>query len=292
MKPTNIIKILIHKGTTKSNVKTGVNRLKVTEGKNYAKKNFEWIKKKIQENDKKEEEKKEKRRIKEKAKKFNVPQKDIRPLEKKAGRILRNFPSDYLMGETRSLYVAGKMFFGSDYTAEYSGKWKGKEKHGKVNVNITKKDFLNLKIIGGIPTLEEGKTADPKIKKCRILQDKSKRQYENKINWGRKFLTSNFHANSIEAAKEWRKIRAEALWQQRRDEKRKRENKKAKLEKAKSIFIGLQHSTEAGNCKEGSKSFAKRHNLNPKNGYRLDYLIKLEPKNSFLNRILKKFEKK
>ena len=50
--------------------------------------------------------------------------------------------------------------------------------------------------------------------------------------------------------------------------------------------MNLINLINAGNCEIGTKAFAVRHNLNVEYGYNLSFLLKMEPTNEYLLRLL------
>lgn len=78
------------------------------------------------------------------AKSHNLSFKKYSEWQDKADSICRRFVSGYSMGETVSIFLAGKLFYKLDNTETYSGKYKGRENHGKLRIHLTKVDFQRL----------------------------------------------------------------------------------------------------------------------------------------------------
>jgi predicted ATP-dependent endonuclease of OLD family len=93
------------------------------------------------------------------------------------------------------------------------------------------------------------------------------------------FITSTYHSDTFDGCENWRK-----------DEYLRKIKERIFVNENRNVltkFIGLKHSLKVGNCEIGTKMFAQRHNLDVNNGYRLDYLLSLEPNNIFVNKLIK-----
>lgn len=225
------------------------------------------------------------------AKKLSISVKKLAEIERKAYQIAKQHSgcTGYSMGdlvtvEVRYTYRKKDNKIGSSaitlasYSCmqEYSKSSKYRAKHGSLTITLTVGEIEVAELIGGVLTiiaLEKGK-----ISKCKYFEIKgSKHQISTR--WVEGFITSGFHAESYEACVSWRKLRKASLFAQRQREaisKMSPEEKAILLERAKSRFVGYQHSRNAGNCHTGTMAFAQRHNLNPKYGYQLGYILSLE----------------
>lgn len=224
------------------------------------------------------------------AKKLSISVKKLTEIERKAYLIAKQYSgcTGYSMGdlvtvEVRYTYRKKDNKIGSSaitlasYSCmqEYSKSSKYRAKHGSLTITLTVGEIEVAELIGGVLTiaLEKGK-----ISKCKYFEIKgSKHQISTR--WVEGFITSGFHAESYEACVSWRKSRKASLLAQRQREaisKMSPEEKAILLERAKSRFVGYQHSRDAGNCHTGTMAFAQRHDLNPKYGYQVGYILSLE----------------
>jgi len=194
-------------------------------------------------------------------------------------KIAQCFDAGYSMGGIINVYVKhgeNNVLVGTKNTKqEYSKSSKFKAIHGYNEIIISKKHFEKLEIIGGVPTI---KLENSKISKCLMLIGKGhKNKYQILFKEG--FITSTYHSDTFGGCENWRK-----------DEYLRKIKERNFVNENRNVltkFIGLKHSLKVGNCEIGTKMFAQKHNLDVNNGYRLDYLLSLEPNNIFVNKLIK-----
>jgi hypothetical protein len=194
-------------------------------------------------------------------------------------KIAQCFDAGYSMGGIINVYVKhgeNNVLVGTKNTKqEYSKSSKFKAIHGYNEIIISKKHFEKLEIIGGVPTI---KLENSKISKCLMLIGKGhKNKYQILFKEG--FITSTYHSDTFDGCENWRK-----------DEYLRKIKERIFVNENRNVltkFIGLKHSLKVGNCEIGTKMFAQKHNLDVNNGYRLDYLLSLEPNNIFVNKLIK-----
>lgn len=231
------------------------------------------------------------------AKKIKLPVKKLVEYQAKANRIAACFSAGYSMGgDIRVTVVNGKFWAENMFTKEkhltenkmqvgyfsnkkeYSKSCTYRATHSSHDITLTPGELDTIEIIGGIPTqILENK----KISNCNVwagIGDKQHYRIEKMQN----FITGDYHSASYNHCEIWRKNRALSLLKTRHDAIA-IENK---IKAASSKFVGLNDSIKAGNCLTGSVAFAAKHNLNPLYGYNLGYLLKIEPTNIFLLRML------
>lgn len=261
-----------------NNLKSSINLLP-KKPKEYALKRFNAIKKELKLLEKEELKLLEKQRIKEKSIKFKTSQKNIREAEEIAVKIANSLrgATGYNMGENVYININNNVFKHYDFTSMYSGKYKGSETHGCIDVNFNSiKELLNTKVIGHVITTIPDSEIRKKIKSVKVFRTYRQKQHFYSA-WEDMYLTSNYHASTLERAEKYRLEKLERLLKIRSENK----------ETAKNMlnFIDLQKSISAGNCEVGSINFAKKHNLDVNNAYRIDYLISLED-SRFTRRLL------
>lgn len=180
---------------------------------------------------------------------------------------LKKYTTEYSMGDHKYLQLLGVNVLSDSTCEEYSNSSKYNATHGSINICFNASNLREMKgfifeSIGGIDTFLQN--TNDKIKKCFwIEQSGSKQHHTIKIKKG--FVTAGFHAETLEACENWRNKEAKRL-------------KMIRLFDGKSAqkFVGIQHSEKVGNCNAGTMAFAKKHNLNPKMGYTVEYLLSLE----------------
>jgi len=208
-------------------------------------------------------------------------------MKHKANEIAKCFRAGYSRGGTVNVYIKNNtkvMIGGSDSRTYYKGS-KYKPLHSNHSIIITKKELEQIKIIGGIPTIV---LENKKISKCiMFVGSGNKNSYQ--IHKKEGFVTSSFHSFNMQECIDFRKKRVSQLLIIREQKKNLdifRAEQKILIEKKKISFVGFNHSISAGNCKTGTEMFISKHNLNKEFGYRLDYLIQLEPNNNFIKKLL------
>jgi hypothetical protein len=231
------------------------------------------------------------------SKEINIPVKKLIAYKTKANKIAACFNAGYSMGGTiKVILVNGKKLVqqtGSKVfskidrklqiglysnVAEYSNSCKYSATHSSHTIELTPGELDNIEIIGGIPTQ---KTENKKISNCFVwLGLGSKQTYF--ITKSKNFITSDFHCDSFEGCRLWRKRMAVNLLKNRHELIAIADRFKA----AQGRFVGLEDSLRVGNCVEGTEAFAQRHNFNINYGYNLGYLLSLEPNNHYLLRLL------
>lgn len=231
------------------------------------------------------------KKLKSKAEKLKISIKKFKEIECKA-RIIANHYSGctgYSMGDVISVSVKYTYRKNGEVrenqlllavkscckTYAKSCSYTGSERHGSIDIVMDMAEIQSAIFIGGMLSILQG---SGKIQKCRFFYVDGQKQHL-KANWIDGFITSGHHADTYEACVSWRQGRKEVLVELRRREqiaKLTTKEKEILLERAKSRFVGFQHSIDAGNCSTGTMSFAQRHNLNPKYGYNLGYILSLE----------------
>ena len=180
---------------------------------------------------------------------------------------LKKYSTEYSVGDHKYLKLLGISVLYSSTCEEYSNSSKYSATHGSINICFNASNLRDMKgfayeSIGGIDTFVEKTNA--KIKKCLwIEQSGSKNKHTISIKKG--FITAGFHAETLEACENWRNKEAKRLTMIRLFDG-----------KNSMKFVGIQHSEKVGNCNAGTLAFAKKHNLNPKMGYTIEYLLSLE----------------
>ena len=231
------------------------------------------------------------------AKKIKLSVKKLVEYKAKADKIAACFNAGYSMGGSVSVnLVNGKVWAENIFTKEkhltenkmhigyssnitdYSKRCKYKAMHSNHSITLTLVELDSIQIIGGIPTQILEKT---KIAKCNIWVGLGNKQ-NFRIEKLQYFITGNYHSASYNQCENWRKNRALSLLKTRLDAR----SIEDKIRAASSKFIGLNDSIKAGNCMTGSVAFAAKHNLNPLYGYNLGWLLKIEPTNNYLLRML------
>lgn len=199
--------------------------------------------------------------------KIKVSPLQFRKMEVELKKInLKKYSTGYSMGDHKYLQLLGIDVSSDSTCEEYRGS-KYKATHGSINICLDAGKLREMKgftyqSIGGIDTFV--KKNNDKIKKCFwIEQNGSKQHHTISIKTG--FITAGFHGETLAACEEWRKNEAKRL-------------KTLRLFEGKITqkFVGVQHSESVGNCNAGTLAFAKRHNLDSRMGYSIDYLLSLE----------------
>jgi len=187
------------------------------------------------------------------AKTFNMSRKEFLRLQTKAWVILRDFSTGYSMGDFKTLSINGKRFATLDHTQEYSGKYKGSETHGAVRIDFTKTEFRNIQLVAGVWTVP-GK----KNKAVWLSPSGAKGSFEvSKI---KGFLVGDSYATTLREAQFLQ-------YQKGKDFSGNFKN---------NNFVGFQHIRNLGACEVGINEFCRKHKLNPKFGYRIEFLKTLK----------------
>lgn len=187
------------------------------------------------------------------------------------------------MGCVVEIFLDKKIILSQDTREYYSGRGNKYNKtiaHGYVSISFTKKEAKKMQLIGGVITIL-GKNIDNHIKEATVILIEGN-DYNTYLSRKKEYITAGYHGETIEDCHNWRKIEAQKLQLKRKG----LADSEIKMELAKYKYVGFKHSIMAGNCKSGTEQFAKQHNLNPKYGYNLAYLISLEPNNYYLQRML------
>jgi hypothetical protein len=260
-----ISKKLLEMGCKSTNVKTMLKKLPAIERKKWEGKEG-LIQKDLEAYERKKAIEARKAEIAKAAKEHGLSVKEYQVLHEKAKTILSDFHTGHSMGCYRTMKLEGKLFATDHILQDYAKSCKYKPAYGGFVIDLTKKELREINEIGLVWTVK-GKEVAPKVFEEKHLKPiGSKHNYS--INWESGFLTSNFHAKTIEGAMAWRNIRAIQLLKSR--------NEKLNKEKLKTRFVGFEHSLKAGNCEPGTLAFCQKYNLDPKMGYRLDYILSLE----------------
>lgn len=276
-----IISVFTQNNTTTRNLKSAISKLPVAQ-KVFANKNFDKISKKLDLLETQKELKLKKEFIKKKAFAFGVSQKELLTLEDKALAILKEFDTGYSMGDYKELHINGSMFLSCSTCRDYAKTCRFKPTHGSVIINLSLKELRSLVNIGGIWTIVGKRTSESKkVFRCKVLTELgSKGSY--RVVMESMYLTSDYHAPSIEECLLWRDQMVSRMRSRRTHANQEREL----LTKVKTMFVSFEDSLKVGNCEIGSEKFCNRHGLDKTHGYRLDYLLSLEPNNSYLKRLL------
>ena len=158
----------------------------------------------------------------------------------------------------------------NDTTQTYDKSCTWKPVHGSLLIELTIKEAESVEIIGGVPTIKINEVA-PGIFSVKVWEMEGSKG-SAKIVTRNMFLAGDYHAETIEEAQTKREIAIASQKEQA---------------KAKRRFVGLQHSEKVGNCEIGTKAFAQRHGLDIEMGYSVEYLLSLEPQNTYVQRFLK-----
>jgi hypothetical protein len=191
----------------------------------------------------------------------------------------KNFETSHSMGCKIVVNLENKPFFTKNTCEEYRGRKKWSATHGNVSVNFTKKEAKRMQLIGGVISIIE-KIIDKHITQYTVIEITGK--FDISLTRRTMYVTNGYHGATVEECRAWRNSEAIIL----RAKRAGKEGIELKKELAKYKFVGLTHSTDAGNCAEGTKEFARQHGLNIKNGYNLAYLLSLEPTNQYILRML------
>lgn len=223
---------------------------------------------------------------------LKISVKKYRELKIKAYNICKCFNAGYSMGGSISLYIRQnkksdctlRYLENFDDRHEYSKNCRYKAIHGYNRITLTIKELEQIVIIGGIPTI---KLTNDKISECLVLVGTGYKNNYN-INFTKAFLTGTYHAKTYQECVDWRnKMYIQRLKERdstlvaRATDNRKRESLKR--------FVGFEHSIKVGNCEIGTKAFAQKHNLDIRFGYRLGYLMELEPTSPFVQKLINNF---
>lgn len=191
---------------------------------------------------------------------FNMSGKKYLALQKKAEEILQDFPTRYSMGEEAVLKLRGSAFCRVDNRGYYSGKFRGNETHGFVSIDMRKIDLERIVNIEGVWTVPQS-------------HGKAKWLFEAAydVRWVEGYLIGRSHGSTKEGAL--------ALERAKRREGEKLSD---------YDFVGLQDIKRLGACNPGIKAFCRKHNLDPKMGYRIDFLKELNGEGTpYFNRLTK-----
>lgn len=208
------------------------------------------------------------------AKVLKISVKEYRKLRDKASEILSHFSTGHSMGCFGKLLITNrkhKVMATKDTTKEYSSRCKYKATHGYFDVRLTLQELRRIKNIHGVWTIKS-----KGHKATWLASNGHKGSYTVERKDG--YLFGESHGGTLEEAKGlFRKAYLA--------ERAKRAAAKQKMDFARRKFIGLHHLKQVGACDPGINSFANRHGLSLDLGYRLDYLLELEPSNRFLNKL-------
>ena len=275
-----LIKQLISNGVKYSNYTSKVQKLPKELSKKI--KDHSKVRKELLNYELKQERKREllmeKEKVKSKSEQISVSFQRLWKIYENLRKADMFFSTAHSMGNYFRVYLNHKgnsvEIFSSHRLHTYAGKWRGSERYGSVSVCLNIKEAASIKKIGGLYTVELEDVA-PKVKKVKVLLSKGVHN-NTEIYWQEMYLTSGYHARTVEEALSWRQAQAVRLLESRGNEAKKRANLKR--------FVGFQHSIDVGNCEWGTKAFAQRHGLDLEGGYTVEYLLSLE--DSFYTRRL------
>lgn len=205
------------------------------------------------------------------ARELNVSAKQLLLMQKKANLIAQYFYTGHSMGSITRIRVKGHVLGVYDNTSEYPRGLKYKAIHGIVDINLTVSQLQKIKQIHHVWTIKG------KNHKAMWLED-SGRKGSYSVSLIKGYLYGESHGRTLEEARDLFK-------QSYLAERAERIKEKEKAWYAKRKFVGLRDIKQTGACVPGIKGFASRHNLNVDYGYRLDYLLEMEPNNAFLQRL-------
>lgn len=207
---------------------------------------------------------------------------------------LSMFKTGHSMGYTATLCVDKFPALVCDGRITPPKAYKYKPTYGYYSVQVDRPAIMEMAkgytfgMVGGIPTFIEPTNA--KVKKAFwLVEEGRKHNYGVKLIEG--FLTNDYHNVSYDSCVEWRSRMAQRLIQSRRKiafEKLSAEEKAQRVQEIMKRFVGLEHSIQAGNCKEGTEAFAKKFSLDISMGYTIEYLLSLED-SPFTRRLLNSF---
>jgi len=223
---------------------------------------IDQIKKWLIEFEKEEERKAQKEAEKTKSKKFGFSVREMLELEYKAHTILKDFTTGYSMGENKSIWINGQMFYRVDNTYQYGGKYKGRETYGNIRIDLSKSDFRKIERVQGLWTIAQ------KNNRAKWFTYEGVKQHFE-IFFEKGFLVGDSHGKTLEEA--------QSLETQKQISKRFQSL-------GDNVFVGIQHIKKTGACDAGIQAYINRHKLNPEFGYNLGYLKSLE-NSPFLKRI-------
>lgn len=219
---------------------------------------------------------------------YKISVKKYRELKQKANEICKLFDAGYSMGGTIILYCTKGLLrnkFGSySNCQEYAKTSRYKATHGYNEIYLTIKELDQIEIIGGVPTI---KLSKDKISECLNLVSKGKNKHYQ-IYFEKGFITKTFHGVTYQECKNWREKEYLQQLKQRNPILATKEIERRKQD-ALNKFVGFNHSIRVGNCVQGTKAFVQRHKLDANFGYKLDYLIGLEPNSIFVQKLFNNF---
>ena len=201
------------------------------------------------------------------AKTFNMSRKEFLRLQRKAWVILCDFSAGYSMGDFKTLSINGKKFATLDHTQEYSGKYKGSETHGAVRIDLTKTELRNIHVVAGVWTVpakknkavwlsSSGSKGSVEVSKIKGSFEVSKIKGSFEVSKIKGFLVGDSHATTLREAQFLQYQKGKDFSGNFKD----------------SNFIGFQHIRNLGACEVGINEFCRKHKLNPKFGYRIEFL--------------------
>ena len=279
MTTSQIFDKLVSTGVKVTNLKSASkSKLFTKEEKEFITTNFDKLVSKLKAKSTKDRELFEFNRDKVVADLLKLSVKKFRELRDKANLICECFNAGYSMGGVIKLHLRrgdnyvtiGKY----DNTEEYAKTSNYRAIHGYNDICMSLKELEQMVIIGGIPTIKLSKV---KISECLMLIGlKQKSNYC--IEFKKGFVTGDYHGFSYQECLIWRQEMVAKKLMQR--------NKNINSITNLNRYVGLNHSIAVGNCIQGTKMFAQKYNLNQEFGYRLDYLMQLEPNNPYLNRLV------
>jgi hypothetical protein len=196
-------------------------------------------------------------------------------INNKLEMIAKAMPSmGYSMGAIMTVSI-----YKSKYSASYSTcrEYRGRRysaTHGYFNLVLSAKEFSKIEVIGGLITIRTKKN------KCLVLKSEGYKQHYS-TKWVEMFICGDFHANTLEHAKE---MNARNI-----------ENKKTaiKNEKLRNKAIKMTYTyvkaVAAGNCEVGIMNFVRNAKLDPYKKYSGKKLLELAEKfnvKSNINRMI------
>jgi hypothetical protein len=273
MKKQEIMDILLGNNVTGKNVKTFASKHKQLKNCNIEQLKT-WLVQHFSDIDR---EKRKQQTIKD-AKSFKMSLKQYKELRNKAAIILHsNFDTGHSMGCYKTLKINNVAFYRTNNAKEYAKGCKYKPVHGYVEINLTKKQLIEIEELQGVWTVKG------KNNTCLYLHETGlKHTYKVELIAG--YLFGESHGKTFDQAKKLhlkkrqaqidriKREREQLAMQIEREQIREKQNQK---------FICVQHLREVGACYPGIESYIRRNNLNPDLGYNVGYLRSIEDSRFF-----------
>jgi hypothetical protein len=195
-------------------------------------------------------------------------------------KIASNMPSEgYAMGgqiNVRFCKLVGRY----SNCQEYAKSSKYKAKHGFYEISLSKDEYLNMSVLGGLVTYIYPNQKS-RVQKCWWYESKGKKNtFELVKKHG--YVYNGYHAIEKKNAIEWKRVQA-IIGASKKEafESAKRREKYEKMKKrALNSSYGFKDSIMAGNCEVGTKAFILRCKLDANKKYKGFKLLQIAEKNS------------